>query len=271
LAQAPSGDQARCLKRIHALSAKLSATLGRAALRCVKIAAASPSGSLSGVTIAGYCIPTLLAERVDKAQEKLEEAATTGCPSEPDFGKGDPAAIRVAIDIAWAGDDGFGRVVGPTQWSSAPSHEGIDGCAVALLRRVGKMAKATDKSFAVCVKRAIATDSLTSAVDVAACVGADPNGKIAISRTKFAEDIAVHCTPASIDGNFPDGECSDEVTVPDFSTCAVDVVDCVECRVLNAVASTTADCDQYDDGAINGSCPQLASPSGAFLEPANLF
>jgi hypothetical protein len=245
---------------------KLSTILGRAALRCVKIAAADPSGNLSGVTIAGYCIPTLLAAKVDRAQGQLEEAAGAGCPAEPDFGKGDPATTRAAIDVAWAGDDGFGRVVGPTQWSSAPSHEGIDGCAVALLRSVGKVAKATDRAFRACVNGRIATNALASALDVAACVGEDPLGKIATSRMKFAEDISAHCTPTSIDTNFPDGECSAEGTVAEFATCAVDVVDCVECRVLNAVANAAADCDQLDDGALNASCPTLASPSGAFLE-----
>ena len=41
----------------------------------------------------------------------------------------------------------------------------------------------------------------------------------------------------------------------DFAECAEVQVECYVCRTLNASDSMNRDCDDFDDGEDNGSCP----------------
>jgi hypothetical protein len=53
---------------------------------------------------------------------------------------------------------------------------------------------------------------------------------------------------------FP-GSCSSEATLTEFATCIEVRVECRVCLGLNEVDGVDRNCDDFDDGKLNASCP----------------
>ena len=78
----------------------------------------------------------------------------------------------------------------------------------------------------------------------------DPRSKIARMVTKLQATVDSKCVDVDLDGAFP-GAC---IGAGDFSVCADEQVACRICSMLNAMDDLSRDCDEFDDGVVNGSC-----------------
>jgi uncharacterized repeat protein (TIGR03806 family) len=97
------------------------------------------------------------------------------------------------------------------------------------------------------------------ATRVLAEVGADPQNINGRQLAKLATTLGLSCAGQPLDLRFP-GDCSARAaTAADFRACVSERVRCHFCRSLEAFDGVTADCDAFDDGAANGSCPTEAA------------
>ncbi len=86
-------------------------------------------------------------------------------------------------------------------------------------------------------------------------MGLDPKGKIVKDCvTKIDDSLSKKCGSAVIAMAFP-GECSGSANLADLGDCLDRLVECRACLGLNASDSLNRDCDDFDDGLTNGTCP----------------
>ena len=83
----------------------------------------------------------------------------------------------------------------------------------------------------------------------------DPKGKIdKACDTKMNAKLAKKCSGLDYATILP-GECEGETTTSGLATCIDRLVECETCLALNAVDGMDRDCDLFDDGIANASCP----------------
>jgi hypothetical protein len=183
----------------------------------------------------------------------------TTCTGNPDC----PGGFCVAgACISGAADHGandlthdvFGATV--TMSSDRTEHT----CQRKLLQAAGKLYGEHWKVFRKCKKKSFGT--IMNDTDlVSVCLGPpqpDPNGKIAKRVGKITSVVTDKCAGKGITpvgGSFP-GECTAE---PDgtFDDCIKTRASCRFCLAVKVSddIDSPLDCDQFDDGAANGSCP----------------
>jgi hypothetical protein len=125
-------------------------------------------------------------------------------------------------------------------------------CHDKIAKRAGKKFDTELKAFRACVKDAT---PLTQ-VEVDNCVATGVNDSKAQDtvQPKLEADMLGQCSFASPPAGLEDGDCS---TCTDAATCADcigDIVDCQACEAMNNSNNANANCDDLDDGIINGSC-----------------
>ena len=91
--------------------------------------------------------------------------------------------------------------------------------------------------------------------DLEACMLGDPRGKIAKACVaKVSAQVQGQCVPESVDlsSAFPGCDTDDP---GELVVCLEQIVKCHVCLGLNAADALNRDCDEFDDGVLNGSCP----------------
>lgn len=81
----------------------------------------------------------------------------------------------------------------------------------------------------------------------------DPVLKIQGKRQKLLDDVNANCGTTSIPARFP-GVCSSSGSTAALGACIEARVECRVCEALNAADGTNRNCDEFDDGVVNGSC-----------------
>jgi hypothetical protein len=131
----------------------------------------------------------------------------------------------------------------------------VDGCSTetkTVTKHSGKLYDAKLKAFVDCKKKGLKDGSVDGAAALAACLGADPKGKIARKLEKLVAGVLGKCGAVSQPLAFP-GECA---AAGDLSDCVDRLVECRACLQVQAMDGLTGelDCDLFDDGGANGSC-----------------
>ena len=145
-------------------------------------------------------------------------------------------------------------------------------CQQKVLKDLFKCQDTKLKEFNKCKKQALKGGVSTPRELSNACLGLngsgpgqpDPGGKIAktcnpalgvFPPSKLAKAVLKNCTSKSValETVFP-GTCAsaDDQAVAD---CVEAKVECAVCTTLNTFESTVRNCDEFDDGVSNGSCP----------------
>jgi hypothetical protein len=264
-AQTP--DQQKCILELNKNGAKVAKAQGKASGTCVKDALKSKISS------AQACLNSP-DEKVDKSKTKARQKAAAKCApgQEPDFGATDPNTqndVMVAKELAlmfdiFGSDLDVAIVVGDTDKDRS-------GCQMEVVKGATKCQDTKLKVFNGCKKDALKGKApmpqATSALDLQrSCMQGDPNdpttgipdpkGKIEKScRTKLAEKVASRCGGTLDLGEAFPGLCAGAVNPAELAACVDQRVECHVCLALNAADQLGRDCDQFDDGAINGSCP----------------
>lgn len=130
-------------------------------------------------------------------------------------------------------------------------------CQLQVLTQAQKCEQAALKEFRACAKRGRKDGTLVDLAGLVACVGADPKGKVEKAcDARLRRTIEKKC-PADPSGLFLSLAAG---PVDALVTTTRTAVDCQVCRVLDGADALGLDCELYDDGAANASCPEELAP-----------
>ncbi len=283
-AQAADKNQQKCINAMNKDGAKLAAKQGKENVSCLKNAG---KGKLPGGQSADECLVADAKGKIAKAEGKTEADFSRKCADElPTFGL--PAGTAgiytgtVAASVNGAAVDGslslladvFGASLTNAVIDCGTDKDGCK-CQQAVAKDYEKLAATKFKEFLKC-KKSVLKDGADSSSDLQACVddagttgsvADDAKGKIGKKRDKLGSDIAKKCTGVSTARAFP-GRCASLVGNA-LRDCIDARVECRVCLTINAMDGLAVDCDTFDDGALNGSCPSETFDLRSPAEPAD--
>ncbi|TDJ06884.1 MAG: hypothetical protein E2O71_08110 [Deltaproteobacteria bacterium] len=192
-----------------------------------------------------------------KAKSKTESDESKNCAaSTPDFGATSSSVVNATamqreLDLI---HDIFGSDL-DTAIFTEEADKDLSKCQQQAAKQVKKCQDTKLKEFNKCKKSGLKDESIQSASELAVCMGLDPKGKIAKDCvTKIDDKLSKKCGSAVIVTVFP-GECSGSANLGELGNCLDRLVECRVCLGLNAADALSRDCDAFDDGLTNGSCP----------------
>ena len=261
---APLGKvQQKCLNTSGKLFTKLAKLQGTESCRCLRDGSRN---SIAPLTV-DEC---LVADRFNKVTASAAKNILAfnkvcsgndgnGVPRLPFIGPRDGGTINdeaaaSSVDIM---DAIFGfDVDGATADAETDSDRAT--CQYSLARDVKKCMDAQNKLFGKCVKTGLKLGSLTDAGDLGACIGSDPKGKLTKTCSgafgRIASDLSKRCEEDGVNllAAFPGCGSADRAVV---GACLESAARCQVCMKTNNAMRTLRDCDAYDDGSLNASCP----------------
>ena len=253
-AQEQSKPQQACINALNKAGAKVAATQGKESTACIKNAGKGKEDA------AQTCLSADTKLKVNKAKDKTTDADTKKCAAEsPDFGRATVDAINTAAideEVALTGDV-FGSDLTAAIILTSSSKEAA-ACQAAISKAYEKLAATKMKSFLKCKKAGLKDGTAISTANLEDCVAAlDNDSKVARAAQKIADAHAKRCGDVDVDAAFP-GDC---ISAVDFSMCVDERVECRVCLMLNAMDNLAVDCDLFDNGAADLSCPPLTLPT----------
>lgn len=251
--QVQSARQQACILALNSAGSKLSAAVGKEIAGCISDKA---KGKLTPGQTVDECVEADRKGKVAKAEAKITEAKTKSCfyvspfaNDLPDFG---PRSAEAVLS-GYGGDVlNTGGLFGCTIDAAASSDAA--GCQAAVVKSLSKLVKAQTKAFQACTKTGFKSEPpLDSAADLEACVGDDPDAKIAALVTKTSPKVAKACAGVPVLANAFPATCSTATPTSLFG-CASAVARCGICRAANEANGLGVDCDAFDDATPNHSC-----------------
>lgn len=211
-----------------------------------------------GTGVVTGCIDAVGAKTIVKQNKTIADDAAK-CTPAPAFAYTGAVTVNSAAQQAANGiaHDLFGLVilVGTTA-------EQVK-CQERVAQTAGKLAVTKWKSFRKCKKTGLAGFADSGALATACLAGPtgpqpDPGGKILKKKQKLQDVVQGKCLDESVALNVFVGDCAAETTAPGFTSCADARVECQVCRAIkasDALLGIHIDCDLFDDGIDNDSCP----------------
>ncbi len=268
-ADAQTNEQRACLNKVGGTGVKHAATQGKLDVSCLK---AAGKDQLALGQTPESCLTDDDSGKVAGAATKLGEADADKCQAAPeqlpDFGYTGAERIELAGRTA---EVGLARdLLGKLDRTSIDGTADTDakkaaGCQASALKAATKYAATLRKNFNSCATQGLADQTIQDATVLSACVAvakADPAGKAAKARDKILTLVQKKCAAAALTDAFlgGTGECGIHTgSSADFADCVAEAVNCRSCWYLNLTGGLTVDCDDYDDGLDNASCPAPVS------------
>jgi cysteine-rich repeat protein len=253
-AQSQTKDQQGCINQMNKSGQKVLATQGKENSSCVKNAG---NNKLTGT--AQDCLTADPKGKLAKAEQKTVDGEAKKCTVAPDFAKTDSATVNAA---AADGEVALVEEVFANPLDSVIIDASVDktgaGCQAAVVKGYEKLTATYAKTFNGCKKDALKA-GVTTEAGITACLGADPKGKIGKTETKLADTPAKKCSGVDPTTTFP-GACSSAVVFADCTDSIIAAARCATCESISVQDGLTApDCDDDDDGVLNGSCRQCGN------------
>jgi len=252
----------RCVVTQNRGGAGLARLQGAAGLACLRNAAAGAVHRLGTPATAQHCLTNDAAQRIESAAGRmaLREADTCEAPP-PRFGFSASAAARDAAVEEGAAlvADLFGPDLDVALIGAAADPAGAR-CQADVLARTGALQKRLFARALALKKAALAgrsepaaTSRETLAPMLLEPLAQDPGGGYAKARAALAGAAARRCGgQPDLAAAFPGCAAAD---VPTLAACAERAARCRFCRMLAAFDALSLDCDGFDDGAADASCP----------------
>jgi hypothetical protein len=272
LAQIQTSAQQKCLNKVDGSATKVTSGIIRNSADCMKRGA---NGSLPMGTTAEACLSADLKGKVDKARVKVIDAGDSYCTGNgtPDFGFTDGIGVADAHEYEGVSliPDCFGADLDAALAGPLAGDTGAK-CTSAALGMTSKLGAAMLKVFQTCMKDGLKAKSITSSATLEAClddITADVKGRVGKAVDRVMSKIASSC-PAAPATYFPEldgaGELCDRygfalpLDASSLASCIERRMRCRICRTVNTAGALSRDCDLYDDGNVDGTCPQC--PNG---------
>jgi cysteine-rich repeat protein len=257
-------DQQKCIVELNKNFEKVAKAQARHLTACIKDGS---KGKLSGANPIETCIAAEDA-KVNQAKQKLESKVNARCAAKtPDFGVILTSSVPPEVDTDRASEVAgekelaliraiFGSDLDAVVDAESPNSQAEGVCRVEVIKQATKCQGTKLKEFTKCKKKGLGGAlPFGRAHDLEDCMGADRKGKIrAACLTKLGEKIDQQCSGLNYTALFA-GDCSGEATLDDFELCIDRLVECQVCLALNEADALNRNCDGFDDGAVNGSCP----------------
>ena len=255
-----SPKQQQCINVLNKNFQKVASTQAKEICTCIKNGS---RGRLGAQTIE-ECLTADNKGKVDKTKQKTVSDDSKKCTANPpDFGATDAttvnnAAVQKELDLIHAifGSD-LDSVIVEQRDPNTPNAKFVSKCQQKVVSKVKKCQDAKLKQFIECKKNALRDPNgrADDATDLEACIFVDPDGKVAKACTdKVRRQIQSHCVGKQVDlaTAFPGIGLAD----PNGFVSVLDqTVECLACLAVNEADGLNRDCDEVDDGVINGSCP----------------
>jgi hypothetical protein len=198
--------------------------------------------------------------KVDKAVAKAAAFAAARCAVVPPFG---PSSAAVVAGAAAGGEeDALDAVFGPdldAALALRASDPAGATCQAQVRAALARCSARRVKEFDRCKTAGLKDASVKSAETLAACLDADPQAKVAAACDPALGALATKVLPKSCVAKgvnlataFPGCAAADAAGL---AACADRAGRCAACRALSAADALDADCDLYDDGTADASCP----------------
>ena len=247
--------QQKCINALNKNFAKVAKTQGKDNCSCIKDFAKGQS--LTPAATLEACLTADRKGKVAKAKSKTVSDETKNCAaSTPNFGATSSSVVNATamqkeLDLI---HDIFGSDLDAAIFTEEADKD-LSKCQQQAAKQVKKCQDTKLKEFNKCKKSGLKDESIRSPADLAVCMGEDPKGKITKAcETKLSDTLSKKCGSAVIATAFP-GECSDSASLAALGDCLDRLVECRVCLGLNAADALSRDCDAFDDGLTNGSCP----------------
>lgn len=268
-AQIQTTDQQKCINAMNKNGSKLNDTQCLENRACIKDYG---QGRLTtGINPAEECLTADRKGKILKREGKTSAHEVAFCTGvTPDFAKTpsatvNAAAVQAGIDLV---HDLFGN---PIDGGLAVCETQPDECYCQrfMSKWLHKQFSVMPRIFRKCKKAALKVgkdpffDGATSAAEVQSCwdgslgnnlisVAANPNNQIGKVTANLAAEYQTLCVDKGVDGTtFPGCPGGGDTT----RDCIIDRVDCRTCLMVNAMDNLAIDCDTFDNGAADLSCP----------------
>lgn len=270
-AQAQTKGQQNCLNKPSGKARKVTTSTVKNAVDCLK---RGWKGDLA--TTAQDCLSADLKGRIGKARTKVDGQVTKQCggASVPDFGFTDALTINDAHEDEAVGfvPDCFGAdldlaISGPLATDNNAK------CSSGALGQASKVGDAMLKVYLGCLKDGLKDGSIVDDSGLEGCLAAitaDAKGNIAKAVGRVQAKLASSACGAAPADFFPvldgPGELCDRygITVPPdaagLATCMGNRMKCRICRTISTAEGLDVNCDLFDDGSIDATCPEC--PNG---------
>jgi cysteine-rich repeat protein len=266
-----SGQQA-CLNKSSGSARKVATSTIKNAVDCLK--KGSTADLPMGMT-AQACLTADLKGKVGKARTKTSGAVTKSCGAVPDFGFTSDATLNnshedeaVGFIPDLFGDDLDAALAGPLlPDEKARCTSGVVGQSV-------KVADAMLKVFLGCMKDGLREGVIVDDASLQACLNeivVDARGRVSKAVARVETKLAPSLCTATPGDYLPEIDGADElcdrygIALPlnasTAATCLANRMRCRVCRMLNQSHDLAQNCDLFDDGSVDGTCPEC--PNGS--------
>jgi cysteine-rich repeat protein len=256
-----SKNDQKCVNEINKNVAKVVKTQAGDIKDCIKNGS---KGKLGAQSIE-ECITSDPKGKVQKATGSLSAKVESKCAVPPVFpfidtsDTADMNARAIQEDLSlihWIFGTDLDAVIVPQEGETKAASK----CQNALVKDVLKCQDTKLKAYNACKKNKLkgkGTSAATSAHELElaclhdAATGGIPDGKgklAGVCVTKLDDDIGKKCGGQDLDTLFPGCEAED------LQTCLDQKIECEVCLLLDQVDGLRRNCDEFDDGLLNGSC-----------------
>lgn len=243
-------NQQKCILILNKNVRKVAQAQARETSLCVKAAAREPVDLEA-------CVIADTKQRLARAFAKTIKHHSKKCSEGPDFGYATAQTINDASSseaLALA-HDFFGE---PIDVAVNGLDESTIDCQARAIAAAERLVDAKLKAFGKCKKIGLKIAGIRNFVELAECLDATlptASNKLAKAELIFKEKVSDDCVLIDASIAFP-ATCAGETGALSLANCLTAAADCRVCRMLNAADGMIANCDLFDDGLKNSSCPQ---------------
>jgi len=259
-----TSSERRCIDQVNEQAIAVSRTQHGESRTCVK------NAGTGRVVDPESCLVADAKGKVARAAQRVANAFSASCasgaPLVTDPETTSAAHREAAIDLV---HDLFGPDLTASGATIAPGAAAAR-CQDAAFNRARGLWNLKMRTFAQCVAAGTKAGAIVDAAGVETrCLTPtlpDPKGQIARAVRGLTGEVTTKCAGLDPAVLFPGAG----LGAGDSSALAERVealVECRVCRALNRALGLARDCDQFDDGALNASCPGGARPGLHLLSP----
>ena len=189
--------------------------------------------------------------KVARAAQKTRDQQQKRCSTRPGFGYTDADAVNSMAENGLVG--AVIELLGGDLDAGVITSSAGNRCQADLFKFTGKAMNAAWKDYNKCSKRGLKDGSVASRSQLESCVVALQlsGSKTARAIAQLSDRLAKSCAGLDLADTLP-GACS---AAGDTGACLGERVHCQACRMLADSADLAPDCDLFDDGSANASCP----------------
>ena len=256
--------QQKCSATVNKGYTKVASTGGKVLSACAKgIAKGDIVDTIPGCVAADADMKLLgaVTKAADGIGKRCNGNDSDGDPLFPPFGAG--SIVTITDDIGSIAPPLATTVGGSivTQVTEESVDQDRSRCELAVVKSVTKCVDTINKAYDKCAKLGLKgkkTQSVVQIEDLDACVTGDEKGKIQKAcgavDGKVGKALDKRCADVDLPTTF--GSCPVvPATVADAAVCTETAARCHTCEARKSLVGLTVDCDAFDDGAVNASCP----------------